>query len=198
MHVPRILILEGSPRTGGNSSTLAARLADGARQAGAVVERVFLHGLNIRPCTACESCQGSLESDCVLSDDMQELYPKLRTADVLVYASPVYWFSVSAQLKLLMDRCFALTSTLPAADGGFDTRLALKGKRLAVILTYGDRDPFSSGAVNALRMFQDMARYCGMEYAGMVYGSALAAGEIAGNQELLAEAFGLGQRLAAP
>ena len=126
----------------------------GAKGEGAKVETVFLHRLDIRPCTACDSCRRKLRNDCVIDDDMRRLYPKLMAADAIVIASPIYWFTVSAQTKLFMDRWYALGG----ADG-----YALAGKKFWVVLAYADADPFSSGAVNALRTFQDAFNYLGCE-----------------------------------
>ena len=120
---------------------------------------------------------------------MQALYPKLRAVDALVLASPVYWFTVSAQTKLFMDRWYALEGS-----GGN----ALAGKRVGIVLTYGDSDPVNSGAVNALRTFQDAFRYIGAEIVGALYGSAHEAGEIAQNSALMDRAYQLGERLANP
>ena len=102
----QILILKSSPRKRANSSILADQVAAGARDAGAAVESFDLHSLNIRPCDACDFCQGAAE--CVINDDMQMLYPKLRAADAIVVASPIYWFTLSAQAKLCIDRWYAL------------------------------------------------------------------------------------------
>ena len=76
MTAKQILILKSSPRKRANSSILADQVAAGARDAGAAVESFDLHSLNIRPCDACDFCQGAAE--CVINDDMQMLYPKLR------------------------------------------------------------------------------------------------------------------------
>jgi multimeric flavodoxin WrbA len=186
----RILIVKGSPRENGNSATLAAQVAAGAEAAGAKVESIYLHGMNIQPCDACDFCQGAAELDCVIHDDMQLLYPKIRDADALVYASPIYWFTVSAQIKLFMDRCYAL-------GGGTDyTRdHGLAGKRIGIVLTYGGDDPFDSGAVNAIRTFQDAFHYIPSEIVGMVYGCASDAGEIEHKRDLMASAYELGRKL---
>ena len=119
---------------------------------------------------------------------MQKLYPKLRNADAIVVASPIYWFTISAQTKLFMDRWYALGS-----DEGYE----LAGKRFGIVLTYADADPFVSGAVNALRTFQDAFHFLKAEFVGMVYGSAWKAGEIRRNKQLLKEAYELGKKLAA-
>jgi multimeric flavodoxin WrbA len=181
-----ILIVNGSPRKRGNSATLARQVAAGAEAAGAQVESYFLQDMDIRPCNACDACLKRADPDCVIDDDMQILYPKLQEADVIVIASPIYWFTVSAQTKLFMDRCYAFEG--PGEN-------LLKDKRYAIVLAYGDSDPFNSGAVNALRTFQDGLGYIGAKIAGMVYGSASKPGEIAQNEALMEKAFQLGQRL---
>ena len=119
---------------------------------------------------------------------MRDLYPKLRQADALVIASPIYWFTVSAQTKLFMDRCYAL---------GGPQGNALKGKRIGIVLAYGDSDPFNSGAVNAIRTFQDAFRYIGSNIVGMVYGSASDVGEIKSNRALMDKAYQMGRQLVA-
>ena len=100
MSAKRVLILEGSPRMNGNSAILAKQVAAGAEDAGAEVETIYLHYMNIQPCSACESCQGAKELDCVIKDDMKALYPKVRAADALVFASPIYFFTMSAQTNV--------------------------------------------------------------------------------------------------
>lgn len=183
----RVLVLLGSPRTRGNSAILAGRIAKGARKAGATVETVFLQGLNIAPCRSCYACQKPNSRGCAIDDGMQAIYPKLLAAEAWVIASPVYWFTMSAQTKLFMDRCFALLAR------GKDV---FAGKRIAIAMSYGDADPFVSGCVNALRTFQDAFRYTGATIVGMVYGSAYGTGEIRRNEALLTEAEGLGKTLA--
>jgi multimeric flavodoxin WrbA len=121
-------------------------------------------------------------------DDMQMFYPKLRVADAIVIASPIYWFTMSAQTKIFIDRWYALESTQGSA---------LKGKQFGIILTYGDSDPYNSGAINAIRTFQDITRYLGGDILGIVYGTGLDIGEINKNPELLESAYKLGQKLAA-
>lgn len=184
----RILVFLGSPRKHANSTVLADQIAAGAKAAGAEVETFTLHGMDIRPCCACEGCHRPNSQGCVIDDDMQALYPKLRQANALIIASPIYWFAVSAQTKLLMDRWYALEGPQGSA---------LRGKRIAIVLTYGDSDPFTSGAINALRTFQDAFRYVGADIVGAVYGTASKEGEIAGNQALMERAYRLGQQLVA-
>ena len=187
MERKKVMIVMGSPRKKGNSAILAKQVAAGAKAGGAVVETFYLHDMKIKPCTACDVCRKKKDIDCVLDDDMQKLYPKLRSADAIVIASPIYWFTVSAQTKLFMDRWYAL-----GGDEGYE----LAGKRFGIVLTYADADPFRSGAVNALRTFQDAFNFIGAKIVGMVYGSAWKAGEIRRNEALMAEAYELGKKLA--
>ena len=182
----QVLVILGSPRKKGNSSTLAARISRGAKSAGAEVETLFLQGLKIGPCRGCDTCQKDDSKGCAIKDDMQEIYPKLIKADAWVIASPVYWFTMSAQTKTFMDRCYAL----PAY-----AKNPFAGKRIAIAMSYGDVDPVKSGCVNALRTFQDAYRYTGSKIVGMVYGSAMKAGEIQNNEALMQEAEELGKRL---
>ena len=188
MDARKIVVLLGSPREHGNSAALAEQVAAGARDGGAEVESFYLHGMDIQPCDACDACRGSSADECILEDGMQEVYPRLREADALVIASPIYWFNMSAQIKLFMDRCYAFGG--PQGHG-------LAGKQIGIVLTYADPDLFVSGAVNALRAFQDSYRYIGAEIMGMVCGSAEAPGEIRKNKEVMDQARQLGEKLAA-
>ena len=182
----KVLMLLGSPRKKGNSAILAEEIAKGAKSAKAKVETIYLHGKTISPCKACYACQKKTSKGCSIKDDMQDLYPKLIDADAWIIASPVYWFTMSAQTKLFMDRCFAL----PAYHGD-----PFKGKRIAVAMTYGGEDPFDSGCINALRTFQDAYAYTESKLVGMIYGSAMDAGEITANKKVMQEAFDLGKKL---
>jgi len=177
----------GSPRKDGNGATLAQSVADGARSAGGEVESFYLHGMTINPCDACGKCREEDGAECVVDDDMKDLYPKLHQADALVIASPIFWFSVSAQTKLFIDRCYAL---------GGPQGNALKNKRIGIAITYGGADPYSSGAVNALRSLKDTFEYIGSEIVGMVYGSASEADSIKNNPALRDKAYQLGKKLA--
>jgi multimeric flavodoxin WrbA len=184
----KVVILLGSPRKKGNSAALAERIADGAASAGARVETFYLHGMKIAPCSACEACHKPGSKGCVIKDDMQRLYPELKAADAVVFASPIYWFTMSAQLKLALDRCYALVTP----EGSY----SMSGKRIGLAFSYGGEDPFDSGCTNAIRTFQDAFRFIGAEIVGMVYGSAGAAGELRSNSKVMKEAQDLGRKLA--
>lgn len=183
----KVTILLGSPRKDGNSAILAGKLEEGVRMEGGEVLSFRVHDMDIGPCTGCESCQTNNGSGCVIRDGMNPVYHAVTESDAVVFASPVYWFSVSAQTKTVVDRLYAI--------GGGDANV-MGGKEFGIILTYADRDPFVSGAVNAVRMFQDMAVYLGIPVRGIVHGSAYAPGDIRANEPVMAQAFELGRALA--
>ena len=98
-----ILILQGSVRKDGNTAMLANAFADGARTH-YNVEIISVGEMNIHPCIGCNSCFGRDDHSCCQNDDMKLVYQKMQTADVLVLASPVYFYGISAQLKAVIDR----------------------------------------------------------------------------------------------
>jgi len=185
----KVVILMGSPRRKGNTAALCERIARGAAGEGAEVDTYYLHGMKISPCSACEACHQQGSDGCVIQDDMQRLYPELLAADAIVMASPIYWFTMSAQLKAALDRCYAMMS----ASGDHQFR----GKRIGLAFSYGGDDPLDSGCVNAVRAFQDAFRFIGADIVGMVYGSATKEGDIRASSKAMDEAAELGRRLAA-
>ena len=92
----------GSPHRAGNTETLLDETLRGAKEKGAEVEKIILNELNIRPCQNCGGCDKT--GRCVVEDDMQPIYPKLRKANGVIVASPVFFSSVSAQTKAMIDR----------------------------------------------------------------------------------------------
>ena len=98
-----VLIISSSPRKGGNSDVLCNQFAKGAAEAGHEVEKVNLREKKLSPCRACYGCME--KHVCAIQDDMAEIFPKLVAADVIVLASPVYFYSLSSQIKMLIDRC---------------------------------------------------------------------------------------------
>lgn len=185
----QVIIVSSSPRKNGNSVILAEQAAAGAQAAGAKVEIIDLAKLTLAPCNGCEACQRATEANCVVDDDLTSLMPRIRQADVLLLSGPVYWFTFAAQTKMFIDRVFF---ALHGPEGH-----ALKGKPLGLLMTYGDIDPYTSGAVNALRSFQDICRFIDAPVAGFVYGSGTEAGDIQNQPALLKQAYDLGEKLGA-
>lgn len=120
-----ILILSASPRRGGNSDTLCNEFMRGAKEAGHVAEKLFLKDFNINYCSGCGVCNTTHQ--CVQKDDMASVLDKMVNADVIVLATPVYFYSMDAQLKTLIDR------TVPRYT-------QISGKEFYFILTAADTD----------------------------------------------------------
>ena len=133
----KVLILSSSPRKGGNSETLAAAFAKGALEAGNLVETVHLREKNYGFCRGCLACQKL--GHCVIRDDAVEVTAKMHDADVLVFATPVYYYSVSGQLKTMLDRAnplfgsdYAFTEAYLLATAAEDGRSTFDGAKKAV------------------------------------------------------------------
>jgi multimeric flavodoxin WrbA len=106
----KILVLSASARRNGNSSTLSDEFIRGAREVGHEVEKIFLRDKKINGCLGCFACRKN-GGECIQNDDMAVLYEKLLMADVIVFVSPVYFYSFNAQMKAVLDRTFALHGT---------------------------------------------------------------------------------------
>lgn len=107
-----VLILSGSPRKGGNSDLLCDEFMRGAMETGHQVEKIFLREKRVAPCNACYYC-GRSGGKCAISDDMGNILDKMQAADVIVMASPVYFYSIDAQMKAVIDRCVARWTDMP-------------------------------------------------------------------------------------
>lgn len=102
----KVLILSGSPRKGGNTDILCDEFLKGAVEAGNDAEKIFVSEKNIGYCKGCYYCSEH-SGECFQKDDMKEILDKIEAADILVLASPVYFYSICAQLKTVIDRCVA-------------------------------------------------------------------------------------------
>ncbi len=101
-----IVVISGSPRKGGNTEIMSETFAKGARESGHEVTIKMLSTLKVAPCVACNYCFTS-GGVCSQTDDMTEILEALDKADMLIYASPIYWFDITAQLKCTIDRMYA-------------------------------------------------------------------------------------------
>lgn len=109
----KIIVLNGSPRKNGNTATLVNAFREGAENAGHTVDVFYLHGMEIHGCLGC--CRGGkdIEHPCVQRDDMDLIYPVYIGADVVVLASPLYYWNLSGQLRTAFDRLFAVAESKP-------------------------------------------------------------------------------------
>lgn len=153
----KILILCGSPRKGGNSDILCDQFAKGAQEMGHSVEKVYLRDLKIGNCTACYGCRGTAR--CVQKDDMDALLARIVEADVLVLATPVYFYTMSAQMKTMIDR------TLPRYT-------EIRNKDVYFIATAAEQKHAIERTMDSLCGFTDClpgATVKGKIYGGVVY-----------------------------
>lgn len=178
-------VILSSPRKGSNSNALARAVAEGLVQAGGRAETIDLSGLDLKPCLACGNCQRN-GGRCSQVDGMQTAYPKLREASILVLATPVYMFNMSAQLKIFLDRCYALLN--PENN-------ALTGKTLAAAISYGADGLDSSGAGNIVKSLQDLGRFTQMAWGGFVHGRGQDRDALAQDEAVLKDARALGAKL---
>ena len=107
----KIVILNGSPRRNGNTASLCGTFTEGATSSGHTVSQFQLQQMNIRGCLGCMKGGKDPASPCVQKDDMEKIYPAYIEADILVLASPMYFWSFSSQLKAAFDRLFAVAET---------------------------------------------------------------------------------------
>ncbi|MBD5545042.1 MAG: flavodoxin family protein [Lachnospiraceae bacterium] len=159
----KIVILNGSPRRNGNTSALVKAFTEGAESAGNTVTEFFLDSMDIHGCKGCFGGHSSRECPCVQKDDMAQIYPAVKGGDVIVLATPLYYWNMSGQIRMAIDRLFALeegdgnllrghgraSALLMAAEGnGFEDVLSyydhlmehLKWKNLGHVLAGGNGD----------------------------------------------------------
>lgn len=176
----KVVILSGSVRRGGNTETLAQAFAKGAGEHHEV-ELISVADYRVNPCIGCNSCFKRENHSCFQQDDMQMIYPKLAEADVIVAATPVYFYGISAQLKAVVDRLHT------------PYRNAFRVKKLVLLAVAGATLPAVFDSVKM--MYRLILDYFKLEDGGVitVYG-VRELGEIDGNPAL-EEAFQLGRRI---
>lgn len=175
----KVLILSGSPRKGGNSDTLCDEFLKGAVAVGNQVEKIFIADKKISPCRGCYFCENE-GGRCAINDDMAEILQKMIDADVLVLSSPVYFYSISAQLKAVIDRTVARWTQLANKD-------------LYYIVTAAEEDEDTLDV--ALACLHGFARCInGYEEKGTLYGKGVyEKGAVLNRPELLQIAYEMGE-----
>ena len=187
----KVLGLFGSPRKDGNTDLLLEEALRGAAMEGAEVERVHLGEVNIIPCKECLKCFQN--GQCILLDDMQDIYPKLLKADIIIFASPIFFYGITAWAKALVDRCQALWARKYVLQ---EQSLSKEGKRrkgffISVGGTKGQR--VFEGAILTVKYFFDVLN---TDYAGeLVFRGIDAQGDILKHPEAMQQAFEAGRRL---
>jgi len=125
----------GSPRKHMNTDVLVQRVLDGCREAGATVATVYLNDLDIQPCQACREEQDG--SGCIHNDGMDVLYEAFEMADALVLGTPVYYNSVSAQMKLMIDRSYCLARCVVSPVGKAHYETAVEKRKKGIVVAVG-------------------------------------------------------------
>lgn len=174
-----VLIIVGSPRKHGNTARLAAAFAEGAESAGKSVKTLFVSDKKIAPCKGCEYCHGT--NECVVKDDMQEVYSLLVEADTVVFSTPIYFFGISAQLKSLVDRLHN------------PVRKTFGTKKLVLLAVCASSKDFNFDAT--VTTYENALAYFSLEDGGRVLVKGVReAGAIEGNAALI-KARELGKRI---
>ncbi len=176
----RVLGLVGSPRKDSNTDLVVSRILDGAAANNHAVEKLYLYGLDLKPCMDCRACkQGNYR--CILNDDMQQIYPKLEAADVIIFGTPLYWYGPTAQMKLLIDRLRP-----------FIASKKLKGKKAVLVV------PSEEGAqacTHIVGMFDSSFSYLEITIMGKILPTASERAEVKNQPQTLTDAFEVGKSL---
>lgn len=169
----KIVVITGSPCKNGNTSALVKAFTGGAESAGHTVTEFFLDGMDIHGCKGCFGGHSSKERPCVQHDDMDKIYPAVRDSDVVVLASPLYYWTMSGQLRTALDRLFALEE----GDGNL-----LRGNgRAAVLLMAAEGYGFEDAAL----YYDHLMEHLRWKNLGKVLcGGVMDVGDIEGRKEL--------------
>lgn len=179
----KIVVLNGSPRKNGNTSALVREFTKGAENAGNTVTEFFLNSMDIHGCLGCFGGRSSRECPCVQKDDMSQIYPAVKDCDVVVLATPLYYWNMSGQLRTAIDRLFALEE----GDGNF---LRGNGKASALLMAAE-----GSGFEDVVLYYDHLMEHLRWENLGHVLaGGNMAVGDIEGKPELK-EAYELGRSI---
>lgn len=189
----KIIFIHGSPRPNGNTRVVAQKAIEAARKAGGAVTEVEAAALRYDTpgCSGCLLCQQSEEYRCQLADEVTEVVAGLPRFDTIVIATPVYWFSYPAQLKVIIDRMFSLVKFAPSGVAS-----PLAGKTFGLLATAGGPE---EGNLELLeRQWMTPARILSCRYVSCLIPFApYTPGALIGDTEALAKATAFGTSLAA-
>lgn len=176
----KIVILQGSPNRNGSTAILTEEFSRGAREAGHSITRFDLADMDVKPCTGCVAC--GYEGPCVQHDDSQKIRAEILSADMLVFATPLYYYGMSAQLKTVVDRFCSYNSSI--------TRKHMKSALLAVAWNSGD------WTFDALEShYQTLVRYLDLRDQGMVLGKGCGSPSMTRHSRYPKLAYELGKRV---
>lgn len=190
--MPKILAIYGSPRLSGNTALLLDHAVQGAVEAGATVEKLVLRDLKMSPCLEIYGCKET--GRCVIQDDFQQVHEQLLACQGLMLASPIFFYTVSAHTKILMDRCQALWVKKYWIDkvqyGQWEPKR--KGLFISVGATHGKK--LFEGPLLTVKYFFDVLD---MElWKSLLYRGLDSEGDVLRHPDYLQEAYGAGKELA--
>lgn len=175
----KILVLTGSPRKNSNSGTLAGAFIKGAREAGHEVVRFDAAASNVHACVACNSC--GMDGPCVFADDFETVREHIIPADVVVFATPMYYFDMSSQLKAVIDRFYAINGKIHVS------------KKAVLLMTYANTSPRDASPM--LTHYEVLLDYLGWQDAGRVVASGVWPAGAIKNTSFPEQAYQLGKSL---
>lgn len=176
----KIVVLQGSPNKKGSTFILADCFRQGAEAAGHTVEMIDVAHAHIHPCTGCVHC--GYEGPCVQKDDVESIRKKILGADMLVFATPLYYYGMSAQLKTLIDRFCA-----------FNSSIQRKGMKSALLTVAWNSDSWTFEALEA--HYKTLVRYLNLTDMGMVLGYGCGTPSMTEHSKYPQQAYQLGNRL---
>jgi multimeric flavodoxin WrbA len=176
----KVLLLSGSHRKNGNSDLLCDQFMLGAKESGHQAEKIIIRDKKINYCLACDACKRN-GGTCVQKDDMNEILDKMMAADVFVLATPVYFYSMSAQMKTMIDRTYAKYTEI-------------RDKEMYFIITAADdREQYVKRAIDGFRGFTSCLD--GSKEKGIIYGLGVCnASDIKGSQAMV-QAYEMGKNI---
>jgi multimeric flavodoxin WrbA len=184
----RITAFLGSPRANGNTDILASQVLEGARESGHITEAIALRRLTISPCIGCEKCWQNGQP-CVLKDDMGDLYQTVADSQILVFATPVYWYAPTAIMKAFLDRLVPLNRP--------QGRPLIQNKGGVLVVVYEESGP--EAAEPLIRMFEMSFDYLGLKFLDrIVVDGTGPKGAILQKPDALARAREIGRTLELP
>lgn len=175
----KILVITGSPRKNGNSNTLADNFIKGAQEAGHSIVRFDSAFKNVHPCIACNKC--GMNGECVFKDDFEFVKSNIVDADAVVFAAPMYYFGISAQIKAVIDRFYAINEQIH------------KPKKSVLIMTYADNAAKTAQPI--ISHYEAMIEYLGWSDSGKIIASGVWAEGAVNNTEYPKQAYELGKNI---
>lgn len=176
----KIVVLTGSPRRNGNTNHLAGQFIKGAEEAGHKVYRFDCAQRKVNSCIACNRC--GMNGQCIFNDDFNELRPHLVGADMVVFVTPMYYFGFSSQLKIVIDRFYALNGHIKGSN-----------KQSALLMAYADTA--SEEAEPMLSHYHTLLRYMGWKDSGIVVAEGMWPAGAVNDTKYSCMAYELGRKL---